>query len=421
MFAAGPGLLLVAGLHAVVAGPVAGDGGGPAGAGPRMLGVFGDSMVLQHDGPVLHGCGAAPRAPIAALIAPGPGSSDNEVVRSVADQIGCFQLSLAARPIMTSASESVSVAVKVSTGDASSPFFARATNVLYGVQIVCGGQSNMVHPLSYDYNATDQIAAAKLLPNLRLFQVGRQWSNDGGTVLPLACNANGTAPPIRGFGCDPVTGLPCAPHNVWRGAAQEATQNGSAAAFSAVCYLTAQELMRTEIGVDAAVGLVEVDWGGSAQATWQTRAVAVAHGCPAVTDRTDGCPLTTTSGLSPIGGDNWACLYHGMVEPLTRSLRPMLALWYQGEADANDPPAAYQCQLESLVAEWRDAFNRTAMPFFVVQLAPYKDFDIIVGPFIAPFGAPPHPNTRHCVTWYALLSARACDPMFAQSSHLLVS
>ena len=334
MFAAGP-VLLLAGLHAVVAGPVAGDGGGPAGAGlhvvaagpvdgdgggpagagPRMLGVFGDSMVLQHDGPVLHGCGAAPRAPIAALIAPGPGSSDNEVVRSVADQIGCFQLSLAARPIMTSASESVSVAVKVSTGDASSPFFARATNVLYGVQIVCGGQSNMVHPLSYDYNATDQIAAAKLLPNLRLFQVGRQWSNDGGTVLPLACNANGTAPPIRGFGCDPVTGLPCAPHNVWRGAAQEATpltvpqtmtqlENGSAAAFSAVCYLTAQELMRTEIGVDAAVGLVEVDWGGSAQATWQTRAVAVAHGCPAVADRTDGCPLTTTSGLSPIGGDN---------------------------------------------------------------------------------------------------------------------
>jgi len=32
-------------------------------------------------------------------------------------------------------------------------------------------QSNMVHPLSYDYNATAQIAAATLLPNLRLFQV----------------------------------------------------------------------------------------------------------------------------------------------------------------------------------------------------------------------------------------------------------
>ena len=156
----------------------------------------------------------------------------------------------------------------------------------------------MVHPLSYDYNATAHIAAAKLLPNLRLFQVGRQWSNDEGEVLPLACNANGTAPPIRGLGCDP-NGDGCAPHNVWRGA--DATQNGSAATFSAVCYLTAQELMRTELGVDAAVGLVEADWGGSNQATWQTRTVAVARGCPAVADRTDGCPLTTKSGLSPIG------------------------------------------------------------------------------------------------------------------------
>ena len=89
----------------------------------------------------------------------------------------------------------------------------------------------------------------------------------------------------------------CAPHNVWRDAA--ASLNGSAATFSAVCYLTAQELMRTELGVDAAVGLVEADWGGSSQAPWQSRAVAVARGCPAVMDLTDGCPLATTE-LSPI-------------------------------------------------------------------------------------------------------------------------
>jgi hypothetical protein len=172
----------------------------------------------------------------------------------------------------------------------------RADRVLYGRQILCGGQSNMVHPLSYDYNATAQIAAAALLPNLRLLQVGRQWSNDGGALLPLACHANGTAPPIRGLSCDP-DGHHCAPHNVWRDAA--ASVNGSAATFSAVCYLTAQELMRTELGVDAAVGLVEADWGGSSQAPWQSRAVAVARGCPAVMDLTDGCPLATTE-LSPI-------------------------------------------------------------------------------------------------------------------------
>ncbi len=309
------------------AAPVVATSGAAPAAQPRMLGVFGDHMVLQHDEPLIHGCGAAPHAKIAALITPGPAGSANEVVRRVADQIGCFVLPLAARPVMTkAASETVAIAVKISTGNASSAFFARADGVLYGHQILCGGQSNMVHQLSYDYNATSQVAAAKLLPNLRLFQVGRQWSNDDGVTLSLACDSNGTMPPIRGVGCDP-SGQGCAPHNVWRNAAHDPTSNGSAASFSAVCYLTAQELMRTQLGTTAAVGLVEADWGGSNEAPWQTRAVAVARGCPAVADLDDSCPLTTKSQLSPIRGNNWGCLYRGMVEPLTRSLRPMLTLW----------------------------------------------------------------------------------------------
>ena len=241
-----------------------------------------------------------------------------------------------------------------------------------------------MHSLSYDYNATRQIAAAVGLPNLRLFQVGRQWSNDDGTTLPLACDANGTAPPMRGFGCD-GNGLNCAP-NVWRNAAHNATVNGAAGTFSAVCYLTAQELMQTELGSDASVGLVEVDWGGSNEATWKTRAVAVARGCAAMSDQVDGCPLTS-SALSPTKPNNWGCLYHGMIEPLVRSLRPTLALWYQGEANSDEPPRDYQCQLESLIAEWRGAFNRTAMPFFVVQLAPYWQ---------PPCPPSPPPNTAPC-------------------------
>ena len=110
--------------------------GGPA--SPRMLGVFGDSMVLQHDEPLIHGCGAPPHANIAAMVTPGPAGSSNEIVRRVADPIGCFQLPLAPRPAMGAASESVSIAVKLSTGNAGSPWFARANRVLYGLQILCG-------------------------------------------------------------------------------------------------------------------------------------------------------------------------------------------------------------------------------------------------------------------------------------------
>ena len=176
----------------------------------------------------------------------------------------------------------------------------------------------MVHPVSYDYNATAQIAAAHLLPNLRLFQVGRQWSNNGtlANSLALGCAGNGTSPPLSPG---------CAVRNVWRKAL------AAAATFSAVCYSTAQELMRGELGTGAAVGLVEVDWGGSNQHTWQTHAFAKGYGCD-VFDMPDApCPLENKT-MSPKRGDNYGCLYHGMIEPMAASLRPALALWYQVRA-----------------------------------------------------------------------------------------
>lgn len=137
----------------------------------------------------------------------------------------------------------------------------RARNVLFGTVFLCSGQSNMVHPLSYDYNATEQITAVQLLPNLRLFQVGRQWGNT--TVPTLGCHDNGTTPPLSPG---------CTERNAWHVAT-----NVTAAYFSAVCYLTAQEIMRTELGSDASVGLIESDWGGSAQEAWVDRYVSSAR------------------------------------------------------------------------------------------------------------------------------------------------
>jgi hypothetical protein len=327
---------------------------------PQMLGVFGDGMVLQHDRPIIDGCGALPHANIAACVGNSSGPCGDEIVRIMADKIGCFSLPLAPRSVMKSAASKLVIEVKVSTGNASSPFFARARDVSYGHVILCAGQSNMVHPLSYVYNATAQIAAAALLPNLRLFVVGRQWSNEAGTNIPLNCTGGGE-PPINP---DCSVGF----RNVWR----SPTQGGAygAASFSAVCYLTAQELMRTELGTDAAVGLVEADWGGSNMATWQSREVAVAHGCPGLVAPGDGCPMNVST-ISPVRGNSWACLLHGMIQPLTLSLRPFLTLWYQGEANSGDVPSTYQCQLEAMIAEWRALFNSSSMPFFVVQLAPY--------------------------------------------------
>lgn len=108
-------------------------------AAPRMLGVFGDGMVLQHDRPLIHGCGTQPHDRIAACVGP----CKDEIARGVADANGCFTLHLAPRPVFSgNRSSTLSIAVKISTGNASSPFFAHAHGVTFGHVILCGGQAS---------------------------------------------------------------------------------------------------------------------------------------------------------------------------------------------------------------------------------------------------------------------------------------
>jgi hypothetical protein len=171
-----------------------------------MLGVFGDGMVVQHDNPLLHGCGAPAGHRIGAAVKD-HSANKTTATWTTADQEGCFVIALDPRPQMYFPSDNLSVIVKLATGKSNSPSFATARDVMFGTVILCSGQSNMVHPLSYDYNATEQLAAAKLLPNLRLFQVGRQWSNNGSMAnsLPLGeClistpHARGHTPFAGGF------------------------------------------------------------------------------------------------------------------------------------------------------------------------------------------------------------------------------
>lgn len=105
---------------------------------PRMLGVWGDGLVLQHDAPQLYGCGAPTGHAIAALVVPG-----DEVVRTTADTSGCFTLRFLPRQAMSSKADAVTIAVKLSNGTNGTPFFATAKNIMYGHTVLCGGQSNM--------------------------------------------------------------------------------------------------------------------------------------------------------------------------------------------------------------------------------------------------------------------------------------
>ena len=67
-------------------------------------------------------------------------------------------------------------------------------------------------------------------------------------------------------------------------------------------------------------------------------------------------------------------LYNGLVYPLT----PMAirgAIWYQGCQNINDG-AIYADKMQALLNGWRLDFQNPEMPFFFVQLAPYKHYKL---------------------------------------------
>ena len=110
-----------------------------------MLGVWGDDMVLQHDQPRVHGCGApAHHAMTAHVSVPGSGSANATVARATADANGCFVIALEpTTPALSAAAPSSTIEVKLAVGQATSPYFATAVGVRFGTVVLCAGQSNV--------------------------------------------------------------------------------------------------------------------------------------------------------------------------------------------------------------------------------------------------------------------------------------
>ena len=65
-----------------------------------------------------------------------------------------------------------------------------------------------------------------------------------------------------------------------------------------------------------------------------------------------------------------ANIYNSMVAPMTRF--PVKGfIWYQGEANVGRGHQ-YQALLQALIKDWRKQFGSETLPFYFVQLAPYK-------------------------------------------------
>ena len=110
-------------------------------------------------------------------------------------------------------------------------------------------------------------------------------------------------------------------------------------AFSAVLYYYGKKLHEE---LDVPIGLINSSWGGSAIEPW-------------------------TIANEKSGG-----MYNGMIAPLL-SFEVRGVIWYQGETNVLQKNGlAYYDRMKALIEGWRSSWGQEDMPFYYVQIAPWK-------------------------------------------------
>jgi sialate O-acetylesterase len=246
------------------------------------------------------------------------------------------------------------------------------SNVLLGEVWLCSGQSNMAFPITKRPNSgsyTGVVNAAEVIPKanypaIRMFTVVNKVAD---SPLPDAAG--------KWEVCSPAT----------------------VGNFSAVAYFFGQEV-HEKTGYP--IGLINASWGGTPAESWTRkdvlendpdfRPILTRYEAGLLTyaanqaaykaelaaynaERAANPSTSRTAPLEPIGPHSNKSpykLYNGMINPLLPyTLRGVI--WYQGE---NNTERAYQYRrlFPALIANWRAAWQQPELPFYFVQLAPYR-------------------------------------------------
>ena len=157
-------------------------------------------------------------------------------------------------------------------GDAS---YSEIVDVLFGEVWLCGGQSNMQFSLGNASNATAEIAAAAAFPDIRLFTAARHY------------NPTSEAAPQRD--------LDVPPEQPWSVAGPEAVGGPWGTNFSAVCWFTGRDL---HLQYGWPVGLLSVNWGGTALSPWMPAPAIAACTPPNTPSPPPGLPVLSTAAAA---------------------------------------------------------------------------------------------------------------------------
>lgn len=227
--------------------------------------------------------------------------------------------------------------VKVATGEAGGPYTLKISdgepvtlsNILLGEVWICGGQSNMemqVHGYMHQpvAGAVEAITDATNHPQMRFFTVQRQPSD----TLAFDCKGE------------------------WLESTPQAVAD-----FSACGYFFGH-MLNTVLNIP--VGLITSNWGGTCVEPWlEESAFESIDGIDKEVSRSYG-------GLNK----NVGCLYNGMIHPIQNHTAKGF-IWYQGESNRGHHDD-YVKLLSAMIKDWRHQWGNDNMPFYMVQLAPYR-------------------------------------------------
>ncbi|GAB3838078.1 sialate O-acetylesterase [Hymenobacter jeollabukensis] len=287
----------------------------------------------------------------------------------------------AKKPVRVTADAQGNWLVRVSTAKAGGPYTLTfqgqntltLQDVLLGEVWLCGGQSNMVFPISRrpgsgSYSGVVNEAEVKpraSYPQIRMFTVTTQTADTPQRDVPGG------------------QWTPCSPATVGE--------------FSAVAYFFAQEVYEQ---IKVPIGLINATWGGTPAEAWTRREVLDAdpdlrpiveryqHGLETYPQdyaaykaaqqlykeqKAANPQLRLTAPKEPVGPTSNKSPYknyNAMIHPLAPfTLRGVI--WYQGESNA-ERGYQYRRLFPALISSWRQEWGRPELPFYFVQIAPHR-------------------------------------------------
>jgi sialate O-acetylesterase len=203
-------------------------------------------------------------------------------------------------------------------------------NVAIGEVWLCSGQSNMEWSVAASKNPQEEIAAAKH-PRIRHIKLEHTLGATPQDSVPSK-----------------LSWQVCTPQTVPQ--------------WTAVGYYFARHLQKE---LDVPIGLIGSNWGGTRIEPWTPpEGFQQVPALKDITSKLDQVAKGKPSASTP------TAMYNAMIHPLV-PYAIQGALWYQGESN-NGEGMQYAEKMKALIGGWRKVWNRDHMPFYFVQLAPYR-------------------------------------------------